>query len=851
MKDKLKNLKFFALIACLISFQSFSAQIKFKQLLPNQNLEYYNSFLNRSETRKIISLNSNWKVYPEDNPSQKVEIAIPSSFVSSESIIYESSFNIIGDGTDNSVYRLNILGINNQAEIFLNDFSINRNSASSVPYLVYLPQELLIFGGENILKIKVSYELDSETTIPFAQRFLFPKSFGGITKEIFLEIMPPISIIIASVDAQFDNLFSSAKLNAKIDLMKNSSEEFKIHQGEKIELEIKVTDPNNNEVSRTKLALANIEKKLNVPIEIKNPELWSPESPKSYSVTVALLANGNKVDEYTKSFPLYSITLGDQLKLNGKNFEISGTTYYTSLSDDKYLADLNDLLDDLSLIKRTGFNTVRFAKDYPHPVALEMCRNLGLFALIELPLNSLPESFIQNGNFADRFSKLAETFVKEYNSYSSVLAIGLGSSFIPDSEFHMRFLETAANNFKELTSKPVYASFAGRPNSECGLDLYGIELYADELQINESESNIGASKIFISEASYPLFHGSMSGYLHANSPEAQAKYFENTFDFSRKNKIAGVVINSLFDYSGDFKSLYAGYNENQHYSLGVLSKGKNTNNISYKVLQSKLNHGSRVAIPIGTKIDDSPIFFVMTGLILAIAMGLLINSKKKFREDATRALIRPYNFFADIRDLRILSGFHTNALMLILAGAHGLLLINVLYFLKNNILLEKIIISFDLPWLINLVSFLSWNPVEAFIYLSVATACLFFIISLTLKIASFFTKTKVLFSNIYYMVIWSFLPLTILLPIKLVLYKILIADTINLYIYIFLVVYFIWLVQRIIKGIYVIFDISRSTAYFYTIGFLVILFSGLLLYFQLESSTLSFIITAYKQYQFI
>ena len=305
----------------------------------------------------------------------------------------------------------------------------------------------------------------------------------------------------------------------------------------------------------------------------------------------------------------------------------------------------------------------------------------------------------------------------------------------------------------------------------------------------------------------------------------------------------------MFDYRGDFNTLYTKYNPEMLYRIGILDEDRNINRISYNVIKSKLSGGNRITIPLGSKKDDTPLFFIFVGLALSIIMGVLVNSKKKFRVDATRALLRPYNFFADIRDHRIMSGFHTVILMFILAGAHALLLTNLFYFFRSNILLEKILITFGVPSILDLIGYFAWNPLNAFLFLSIVSIILFIVITLLIKAASFFTKTKVYTLNIYFAVIWAILPMALLLPLKMVLYKILSTDIINYYIYIFLALYFIWILQRIIKGVYVIFDVGKGIVYFYSFLFGFFIIGGSLLYFQLTRSTIYYIINSIKQFQ--
>jgi hypothetical protein len=101
------------------------------------------------------------------------------------------------------------------------------------------------------------------------------------------------------------------------------------------------------------------------------------------------------------------------------------------------------------------------------------------------------------------------------------------------------------------------------------------------------------------------------------------------------------------------------------------------------------------------------------------------------------------------------------------------------------------------------------------------------------------------------MVIWSSLPLAILLPLILVLYRILAAEVINLYILIFIGIYFLWLFQRLIKGIYVIFDVNRIAVYFYAFVFMFLIIGSFVFFYQLNYSTFYYIKNSLMQFGII
>jgi len=240
--------------------------------------------------------------------------------------------------------------------------------------------------------------------------------------------------------------------------------------------------------------------------------------------------------------------------------------------------------------------------------------------------------------------------------------------------------------------------------------------------------------------------------------------------------------------------------------------------------------------------------FIILALALSVIMATIINSKKKFREDCTRALFKPYNFFADVRDHRIISSLHTFILLLVESGAASLLITILLFYLRTNLLLEKILLSFGDSNIINIISELAWHPEKCFFYLFIAIIIKTGFLSFVIKIASYSLKTKIEFAGIFYSVVWALLPFTLLLPAELILYKILAAYGINIYIVVFLILFILWILQRILKGIQVLFDVQPLPVYLYSLLLIFVITGAVILYYQITNSTLYYISNAIKQY---
>lgn len=839
--------KYLSLFVTLILLSNtIYSQIRIKEIssdLPKHLTNYSNT-----ETRKFIQFNDNWILTPENSESNGVKINVPSRYTSDETIIFKKSFEFSPEIISINDLKVHFLGISYSADIYLNDVVIYTKPAGNIPFSLLLPNDLLNAAEKNTITVKVLNELDSKTTIPLYQRFLFPKNSGGIVRDVYLEIIPKKNIELVRFSTSIDNQLKNIDIKFDLHLSNKSTDEQYL-------INLSIFDYTGTSIANKKFELNDQSIDLELKLNVKNPNLWSPKTPHLYSVKIELIKNDSLID-VTKTNVIFTKfeNRPEGLFLNNKNFAINGVTYIHSSKEYGMLTSYSELRKDLEIIKELGINTVRFAKATPHPFALEICAELGLLAFIEVPINSVPDRFLEDENFKNRLSSYTEEFTKEYSNYPAVFAMGIGSGYLSISQMQIDFVSELSKVIKLKSRKLSFASFLGIPAKEINnLDLYGIELFENSAILEKylKTTSINKNKIFISEATYPTYLGNTNGYLNKFSLESQAKFFDETIDLTRSKKLTGFFINSMFDFYGDFSSLFTKYSDENKYAIGVIGEDRNINRISYNLLKSKLISNKRTTIPLGNKKDDAPMFFILAGLALAVMMGILVNSKKKFREDATRALLRPYNFFADIRDHRIMSGLATIIMMFILAGSHALLISNLLFFFRNSITFEKLLLSFGVPSLISGINYLAWSPYESFFFFTLMSIVFFLIISVFISIASFFLKMKIYFRNIFITVVWAVLPLSILLPAKMVLYRILIVDIINPYIYGFLILYLFWILQRVIKGVYVIFDISLGRAYFFTILLIVLSLGGILSYFQLSYSTIDLIINSIYQAQLI
>ncbi|MCK9281364.1 MAG: hypothetical protein M0P71_12135 [Melioribacteraceae bacterium] len=818
------------------------------------------SFVINNSLREKIDLNKNWSVYYSNNKEEAKKINMPASFTGSNKLTYERYFVLSQNQIENKSVQIIFEGLSYSAEISLNGKNIYNYYGGGIPFSINLPKENLFYNKSNLLKVIVTKTLDSENSIPLKPRFLFPAQNGGIIRNVYLSILPNVYIDGYSFKKTISPKTQTGTLDIDVTVINSLPVKKTVNQDSTnnyYAVNVIISSKNGSQVFRGESKINAIPNSRSKTIKIKVPltgiALWSPESPNIYSLKMELIRDGDPIDLEQSSVSFYQFTTnGAELSLNENKFVIKGTTYisYNTYTGTK---DISNIKYELILLKEAGFNTVRFYKHFPNPNALKICEEIGLLAFIEIPINSVPEELLLNQQFSERYENSLSNFAKEYSIYSSVAAIGLGSSFLLDSDINRNFISKFAQVINNKTDKISYASFLGYSDKNIyGLGLYGFELNANRTTNTENFINLISNKDkvnFVSEVSYPNYYDKSSGYLSAYSAEAQSKFFADFIPNTLNKNNSGLIINSVFGFRGDFISSYGGNSDWGFYRIKILDNVLLDNSLAFRTIKGSLTNTNTPNISIGADKGDSPISFIITPIIITLLLTIVVNAKRKIREDFSRALLKSYNFFADVRDNRIYTGIASLFVLLFSLASAATLFAILLFYFKDNIFVEKLIISSGLGGLTNTILSLTWDTTSSFIALFILALIKTGILILIIKGFSLLVKTKVGIQKIFYVVSWSLLPLTLLLPLELVLYKILEIGLANTAIFAFISLWFIWVLFRIIKGTYIIFDISAIKVYSYSFGIIIGLIVISVLYLHFSNQSVYYIINVIKQIQ--
>ena len=290
-------------------------------------------------------------------------------------------------------------GANQFTEVFINGKKAGEHTGGYAAFTIDITP-LLSFEKENDLLVKVDNSFNQDIP-PLSADFTF---YGGIYRDVWLKMVDPIHfstndngqyITTPSVDAKT----ATVEVKTVISNKESSSKNVKINTVVKSKNGIVV-----GSVSQQVVLDAGAEISFRQPsIAIKNPQLWSPESPYLYKVTSEIkdAATGKLLDAVTNSvgFRWFHFDAARGFFLNGKSYKLVGTSRH---QDRKGLGNAvtDDLaLKDILLLKQMGGNFLRVAHYPQDPSVLATCDSLGILTSVEIPVvNEITETeqFYQN-----------------------------------------------------------------------------------------------------------------------------------------------------------------------------------------------------------------------------------------------------------------------------------------------------------------------------------------------------------------------------------------------------------------------------------------------------------------------
>ena len=782
-------------------------------------------------TRIKIDLSGAWDYVVERGPTGSVRV--PSAYDFRGKVMFQRGVEVTKEQLDQYRFHIVMLGVNNAAEVAVNGEFVTSHSGGYTSLMETLPRNALQIGRDNTVRVTVNNVLDARTTFPIRPSVWGMRNYGGITRDVYLLGTPPLYIRDAVVRADPSEKGESAKVTVTVTAEGSDS--------------LTAAPPPEGAKSTAagfffevldKMSGALIAKSPVVPlirkgnewddaaagIVIQNPRLWTPETPDLYLVKCFLTHVVGKeqqvVDEYDVAAGIRRTGVtGDHLQLNGKRLQLKGVCWYEDAPGRGSAMTYEEREKDVALIKTLGANLIRFMGHPPHPYMLNLCDRYGLFAMEEIPLVQTPGGVLAS----DAYAELAATTVREMitrdRNHPSVLAWGLGDEIQSAHPSARAFMLGLVRVARTLDSRLLYcAVLPGADSCTSLMDIAALSLNTQDIKTFRSELEVWREAhrhqpIVVVKTGTEVQTDDRNGYSDPLSQEAQARYYLQRFDILKSLDCDGGIVWSFNDWKGERPSLTVRSGDPWMHTRGLVSAGREKR-LAFEAVRS-IFHGEKfVALPAGNHSNPAPIIYVLAGFVLLVGIAYTYNTSRRFRESLNRSVLNSYNFFADVRDQRIVAPAHSTLLGAVVSLAVAIAASGILYRFRDSMLLDA-----ALSYLLvgdaakTAAVTLIWNPLQ---FIAVASLLVFLtlcLVALIVRLLRAFVRARIYAYHAYTVTMWSTAPMLVLFPLGMIVYRVLDSSVYVIPSFVLIGVLCAWVLLRLLKGMSIIMDVLPLKVY--------------------------------------
>lgn len=388
------------------------------------------TFLYAQPAQTVTNINHDWLFTKENKTTQaKWEtVRLPHTWNTDDVMddvpgyyravgLYKSKLNISKKLKGKQFYLL-FEGANQFAEVFVNGKKAGEHTGGYSAFTVAITG-LINFDKENELLVKVDNSFNQDIP-PLSADFTF---YGGLYRDVWLKVVDEVHfstegsgqyIHTPSVNAKNGTLEvkTVVKNNAtvarklKINTIVKNKKGIVVATGvQQVIVEAGVTSSFRQQV-----------------INVKNPQLWSPDSPYLYKVISEIkdATTGKLLDVVTSNlgFRWFHFDAVKGFFLNGKSLKLVGTSRHQDYKGLGNAVPDKLAIEDILLLKKMGGNFLRIAHYPQDPSVLAACDSLGILTSVEIPVvNEITET----EQFYNNCLAMQAEMIRQHYNHPSVI----------------------------------------------------------------------------------------------------------------------------------------------------------------------------------------------------------------------------------------------------------------------------------------------------------------------------------------------------------------------------------------------------------------------------------------------
>ncbi|MCG6191104.1 glycoside hydrolase family 2 TIM barrel-domain containing protein [Maribellus maritimus] len=365
---------------------------------------------------------------------------------------YRRNFTIPENWDGKEVF-LHFDGVKSAFYLWINGQKVGYSQGSMTPAEFNITKYLKV--GENVLAAEV-YRWSDGSYLEDQDMW----RFSGIYRDVYLFATPKMHIRDFYITTELDEKFKSAELKLQAEIRNSGNENI---DGYSLKTTVFEKD-NPSEAIVTMNSDVSIGASQNVQLRlnkrVRNPKLWSAESPNLYTIVIELLdENGSVTEKVGSNFGVKKVEIrGGEFFVNGKSILFKGTNRHEHDPDFGRAITRESMIEDILLMKQNNINAVR-CSHYPNqPLWYELCDEYGLYLFDEANVESHGIGYGKNilpGSDPDWTSAVvarAERMVLRDRNHASIVVWSLGNEAGHGDNFYKM-----ADRIRELDpTRPIH-----------------------------------------------------------------------------------------------------------------------------------------------------------------------------------------------------------------------------------------------------------------------------------------------------------------------------------------------------------------------------------------------------------
>ncbi|HQR93653.1 MAG TPA: DUF4982 domain-containing protein [Sediminibacterium sp.] len=394
----------------------------------NQSQAYQTNF--NDKDWQTVSVPHDWAIYgPFDKEIDKQVVAITQNGEkkATEKTGRTGALPYIGEGWYRKIFDLPALkpgqkatvifdGAMSEPRVYLNGQKVGEWNYGYNYFYLDITQQLAS-NGKNVLAVQLNNVQESSRWYPGA----------GLYRNVRIEVKNDIGI------EQWGTYITTPFISKEIAKVKIKTKT----AGKDLLLVTEILDANNKRVS-IDTAGAKFGNEFEQDLVVKNPMLWSPETPYLYKAISRVYVKGQLKDQLTSRFGIRQISYlpSTGFSLNGQSRKFKGVCLHHDLGPLGAAINIAALRRQLRILKDMGCDAIRSSHNMPSQEQLDLCDEIGFMFLAET-FDEWAKPKVKNG-YARYFNTDAEkdvvNMVHATRNHPSIVMWSSGNE-VPDQHY--------------------------------------------------------------------------------------------------------------------------------------------------------------------------------------------------------------------------------------------------------------------------------------------------------------------------------------------------------------------------------------------------------------------------------